>query len=119
MNGLIVIAVSALIVAGCGGGDTCETLVDSAIELVQDAIDELDGMSVEDLAAAEGDGPEAFRRLETEGAALEERAADLGCTSEEIAGLLADRVDRLEADSDYGQAIIESIRSGRVVFSGG
>lgn len=116
---VLVAMVVALAASGCGGGETCETLVDSAMELVQDAIDQLDRMSVEELAAAEGEAPDAFRRLEAEGEALGERAGELGCSRDEVARLVADRVDRLVAGSDAGQAVIESIRAGRVTFPGG
>ena len=101
---------AALAAAGCGGGpDTCADLADDAVVLIQEAIDAVDDPSGAPDPGAPGD-------FEARGDALERRALELGCTPEEMAGLLAERVGRLDAGSEAGQAVIESLRDGRVTF---
>jgi hypothetical protein len=119
------VLVLALVAAACGDDDdassdpasidSCEGLVAVGLDLLQGAIDEIDEMSLEDLAASEETGgPAAFEELEQKAEELENRAAELGCTEEELTALLTEGVGQLSSDSLFGQALIESIRSGEV-----
>ena len=114
----------ALVAAACGdddgGGGTdpaaagsCEELADVGINLVQDAITELDSMELSEFMelAASDEMPEELQRLEEIGIQMETRAEELGCSEEEGDALLCDRVDRLQADGEVGTLIIEGIKS--------
>lgn len=47
----ILITAVALAVAACGGGDGgCSGIADDGVELIQDAINDLDGLSLTDLS---------------------------------------------------------------------
>ena len=56
-------AALGLVAAACGGdsggADSCEGVADDAIQVIQDVIDELDSLSLEDLATMEEE-PEAI-----------------------------------------------------------
>jgi hypothetical protein len=113
----------ALVAAACGDDDgagtdpaaagSCEELADVGINLVQDAITELDSMELSEFMelAASDEIPEELRRLEDIGTEMEARAMELGCSEEEGDALLCDRVDRLQADGEVGTLIIEGIKS--------
>jgi len=114
-------------VAACGddsgGSDpasltSCESIADAGIDLLQDTIDIIDAMSAEELAAMGNseETPPELVSIETRGTALEARAADLGCTDEQLSSLMTARVDDLSSDTVFGQFLIESIRSGEGGF---
>jgi hypothetical protein len=122
---------AAALVAACGGGGgtpsdpaaitDCGTLADAGIDLLDQTIDLIDSLDAADLAAlaSEEDAPPEFAALEQKGTALEDRAADLGCSPEEMSRLMADRVGNLSSDTVFGQFLIESVRSGEGGFFGG
>jgi hypothetical protein len=109
-----------LLAAACGGGGrgidpdslgSCGEVADAAVVVLQDSIDAMD-------RAASGAEPDAadIAALEESGRELEDRAAALGCGDAQMAELLADRADRLEAESVLGQSIIEGLRAGEGGF---
>lgn len=117
------LAALLFVVAACGddGGsvdpaslNSCDSLADAGITLLQDTLDLVDSLSAEELAALgeSEDTPAAFTEIETRGDALTARADTLGCTDEEMNSLMAARVDRLSSDTVFGQFLIESVRSG-------
>ncbi len=116
--------VLALAVAACGGDDggadyknpesigTCDELLDAGIDMLQDFLDDVAEL---DLAALASDEPPAeLAELETNGEALEARAAQLNCSTAELDAGIAQRVDDLKVDSDnvIGQFILQGIQSG-------
>lgn len=108
-------ATLALGAAGCGGGgdlSSCEDVADEAIELVQGILDEVGGMSMEDMQSDEE--PAFVQELESEGEALEERAEELDCSDEQMADLLAERAEDLEAEGPVAELIREAVRSGDI-----
>jgi len=125
---LLLAALLAVAVAACGddsGGsadpaslNSCETLADASIDLLQDTLDIIDSMSAEELAAmgASEETPSELVAIETRGTALEDRADELGCTEEQMSALMTARVDDLSSDSVFGQFLIESIRAGEGGF---
>lgn len=118
-----------LVAAACGDDDgadfsdpasldTCEAVADASADLLQETIDIMDSMTAEELAALgeSEDTPEAFQEVETQGMALEARAAEIGCSEEEFASLVAERAADLTAESPLGQLILEGIKSGESLF---
>lgn len=113
----------ALLAASCGddGGEadpaslgTCEEIADAAIDVLQQTIDVVDGMSDADPASSgdTGEGSDEFQAIEEAGAALEARALDLRCTDEQMSALMRERADSLSAESTIGQLVIEGLREG-------
>lgn len=113
----------ALLAASCGDdGDmvdpaslgTCEEVADATIDVLQQTIDIVDGLSAEDPASSDdaGEVTDEFRAIEEAGMALEARALDLGCTDEQMSALMRERADRLSAESSIGQLVIEGLREG-------
>lgn len=95
----------ALVLAACGGGDAgCPAIVDDGIQLFQEAIDELDGLTLSDLTT----DPFANGDYERQAEDLERRTVEAGCTDEEMSQLFAERVDRLDAGASNpaGQFLI-------------
>lgn len=87
----------ALVLAACGGADAgCPSIADDGVDLIQDAIDELDGLSLSDL----NNNPLSTDDYERRSEDLERRSDAAGCTDVEMAELLSQRVDRLSADSN-------------------
>jgi hypothetical protein len=112
----VVVATVALVAGACGGGDdaaasnSCEGLADQAIALVQTVVDEIDGMSAQELADSGGN----FASLDTlsEGMVdLEAKASEIGCSDAEMEQLVLDRVDNLKANSEFGQMMISQFES--------
>ena len=114
----------ALVAAACGGDDatdpasidSCDGVLDAGFDLLQSTITEFDQMSEEDLMAMgeSEETPAAFQELEEQGEALAARSEALGCDPEELSAGLAGRIDDLEAESFFGQAIIASILEGDI-----
>ena len=114
--------VLALVAAACGDDDaadpasldSCEGLAGAGIAMLQDTIDLIDGLDAEALAAL-SDGsavPPEFVEFQQRGDELTARADEIGCTDEEMAGLMAERAANLSADTPFGQFILDSITSG-------
>lgn len=114
----IALLVVVLVSFGCGGGgeeavdpaslETCRAVADAAIVVIQDSIDMLDAAST---SGTEPDA-ETVAAVEAAGTALEERALALACTDAEMSDLMAGLASGLEAESVFGQLIIESLRAG-------
>lgn len=102
----------ALVAAACGGGDagSCAAIADDTVALVQDVIDEVDAMSLDELASL-GDGG-LIADFEGRAQGLEQRAQDAECSDEELATLLQDRAGELNASTEFGQIFVDLISSG-------
>ena len=115
-----------LVLTACGddgssdpaAADSCESLASAGIALFQDVLDEIDGLNPEEQAAVltSDEEPPFLADLETKGLAIEARADEIGCTDEQLLGLMSGRVGDLKADTTIGelflQGIEESIASG-------
>lgn len=108
--------VTAVFIAGtialtaCGGddaeADSCDEVVDETLALIQRAIDEANEMSEAELAA--GEEPAFVAELETEGAALEDRAEELDCDEQQV----IERLDEIDVEEgSVGELILDQIRS--------
>lgn len=127
MKGLAVALLAVgLVAAACGdddavdvaSADSCEGLAVAGIALLQDTIDIIDNMDAAALAAlgeAEETPPE-LAALEARGDELTDRADALGCSDEQMAALMAERVGDLSSDSVFGQFILEGVRAGEGGF---
>ena len=103
----------ALILGGCGGSESnCSAIADDAIELFQEGIDQLDGLSLSDLQSLDSD-PFADGDFEARGADLEKRQIDAGCTDDEMSELVSGKMGDLRAgDSNpAGQFLISILTS--------
>ncbi len=116
----------ALVAAACGDDgvadvgslDSCEGLAAAGITLLQETIDLIDSLDPAALATlGESDTtPPEFAELEARGDELTARADDIGCSDEEMASLMAERVGSLSSDSVFGQFILEGVRAGEGGF---
>lgn len=88
----------ALVAGACGGGDGggCEAIVDEGVDLLQQAIDDLAGLTLSDIESDPFDDPELGRQFDD----LEQRSNDEGCSDEELNDLFLDGFNRLEAGED-------------------
>ncbi len=117
---VIVVAVIALVAAGCGGSEpeTCDEVAVQTIVLMQDLIDDvekefgeesLDEIIARMLAGEELPSVVAFEEQADD---LSQRAGELGCTQEGLEEAVATRTDRLEATTPLGEFIIDGIERG-------
>ena len=83
--------------------------MDDTVDLVQEAIDALDGLALDDIQ----EDPFAGSDFEERSAALERRANEAGCSDEELAELFGDRLPRLGASdtNPAGQFLVEILRN--------
>ena len=109
---ITLIAGLALIVAACSsdGEASCADIADEGIQLIQDFVDEVSELSLEEIVGS-GDDVPGLTDFEEEGERLQDKANDAGCSDEEMESLLNQRAGDLESDSEFGQLIIDSIRS--------
>jgi hypothetical protein len=103
--------------AACGGrASTCSELADETIDLAQRLIDEVEDdigdMTMDEILAAGGGGLPSLDRFRERAEAVNERAAELGCTQSELRALVQERVGELEATTPIGRLIVDGIRSG-------
>lgn len=121
----IVLLVLALVAAACGDDDasdpaaldSCESVADATIALVQDVIDELESMSPSDVGAlTQGQEFPAFVAIEERGIEIGTRAEELACDT--IDALVTERADQLKADPANGftQLIVDGTRKGEDVL---
>jgi hypothetical protein len=106
----LILTAFALVAAGCGGGSgSCADIVDDGIALFQDAIDDLDGLTLADIQEDPFSSDDFDRRSDE----LEQRSTEAGCTDEELTNLFSERVGDLTADSTNpaGQALITLLTS--------
>lgn len=109
----------SLVAAACGGSSIsasdCTDITDETLALIQRLVDDVDAefesMSVEDFVATEGDLP-SVERFEQDAATIDDLAAELGCTQQEIGTEVRERLDELTSKSDLGRFIINAIRVG-------
>lgn len=102
----------ALVAAACGGGESaCSTIVADGVDLFQDAIDELEGLTLADLSLA-GSDPFSSEEFDRRGEELERRTQEAGCTDEEMSKLLVDQLDQLEvgANNPAGQLVVSILQ---------
>lgn len=123
---LLILALG-LVVTACGDDgastdpasiDSCESLADASIDLVQDVITELEAMSPSDVGAlTQGEVFPAFTAFEERGVTLGDLGQELGCDN--IDQLVAERADQLEADPANGftRLIVEGTAEGQDVFA--
>ncbi len=112
---LATVAAVALVAGACGGdGNTCGGIADEAIELVQDLIDEMDEMTLEDLAALDQSFTADFEAGVQQ---LVDDADGANCGDDQMTDLIRDRVGGLTSDSDVGQIFIDQFLSDDL-FSG-
>jgi hypothetical protein len=117
--GLLVVL--ALVVAACGDDDaadagsldSCESIADAGIAMIQDVIDEIDDMTLEEQIAlgSSEEEPQMFQDMEARGEELETRAEEVGCSDEQMAELVVDRLSDLSSDSDFGQLVLETVKA--------
>lgn len=120
----LLIAALAVVASACGGGDAggCAAIMDDGLALFQDAIDELDGLSLTDLS--DGSDPFSSDDFERRSTDLEQRTTDEGCTNEEMSELFVDRIGELEAGdtNPAGQFLVSILRqaaeAGEFDFTG-
>ena len=121
MRRIIPLAMTAALFVACGGGDetpapsslqSCDEVAIAAIEVIQDSID------IVDEASTTGEEPDlsVTESVEATGAALENQASVLGCTDEQMSALIADLAADLQAESVFGQLIIEGLTAGEGAF---
>jgi len=109
---VMLIAALGLVAAACGGDDasSCEGIADEAMDVVQDLINEFDSMTLDEMMSMEEEPP-AFAEMENKMDSLQEQADSLGCTDDEMQQLFMDKADDLTADGEFGQMMLEGIRS--------
>ena len=110
----ILVAALGLLAAACGGdsgGGSCESVADDAIEVVQDVINEMDSLSLEEIAGMEEE-PEALQDMERRAEELQQQADDLGCSDAEMEQLLNARVGQLSAEGMFGQLLVDELQTG-------
>ena len=117
MRKFVMLIVALGLVAGaCGGDDagssgSCEGVADQAIAVFQDVIDEVDKLSLEEVAAM-GDGdPEFITDMEEKFESLEAQADSLGCSDAEMEELFVARLDNLTADGMIGELMLEEFKN--------
>lgn len=118
---LLLASTLTISVAGCSSGgisaSTCDEVVGETIDLYQDLIDFVDDtlqdVTIEEFVAMEGDLPslDAFGQ---DADAIDEIAADLGCTQTEISSAVDARLGELTSTTELGQFIINAFRSGGI-----
>ena len=120
---LPLLLVFALALAACGGDDddddddvgsiedaeTCEDIGDVFIDELQVLLDELSDLDVS--AITDEDQPEAMTNFEENLNGIDEKAQELGCEDEEMAGIIEGRFDELEADGPLAEIVLDALRS--------
>lgn len=115
MRVLALFAFLGLVLAGCGGeASTCEEVADEAIALTQKLIDdvesELGDVSLDEVFSA-GELP-SLDGFAEDSERIDVRAAELGCSAEDLQALVAERADQLSAETPVGEFILNTIGSG-------
>ena len=85
--------------------------MDDGLDLFQDALNELDGMTLADLSDPSAD-PFSTGNFESRSDELDRRTREAGCTDEEMSELFASRVDELQVggDNPAGQFLVSILR---------
>lgn len=113
---LVPLVLVALVFAGCGGeASTCEEIADQTIDLAQQLIDDVEDevgdLPLDAVLSAE-DGLPAAEDYAERSDRIDARAAELGCAPADLEALVAERADRLTAETPVGLFIVDAIRSG-------
>jgi len=108
----VFVAVLGLVAASCGGGsaDSCEGVVDEAMDAIQAMIDGFDDLTLEDAMSMEDD-PAFVTENTAKLDSLEQKAEDLGCSEDELTALFEDKAGNLKADSELGQMMIDEMEA--------
>lgn len=109
----ILVAALGLVAAACGGdsGGSCESVADDAIDVIQEVIDEMDALSLEEIASMEEE-PQVLQDMEQRAEELQDQANDLGCSDAEMEQLLNARADQLTANGMFGELLVDELQSG-------
>lgn len=110
----ILLAALGLVAAACGGdsgGGSCESVADEAIEVIQEVIDEMDSLSLEEIASMEEE-PAVLQDMEKRADELQVQADELGCSDAEMEQLLNARAGNLTADGMFGELLVDELQSG-------
>ena len=110
----ILMAALGLVAAACGGdsgGGSCESVADDAIDVIQEVIDEMDALSLEEIASMEEE-PQALQDMERRAEELQDQANDLGCNDAEMETLLNARAGDLTANGMFGELLVDELQSG-------
>ncbi len=94
-----------------GGGDSCESIADDAVDLVQAALDDIADLSIADLQNLGDEPPESFQELERQADDLQTKADGAGCSDEEMETLVNARLGSLTADGAVAELVLEQIQS--------
>ena len=104
-----VLAALALVASACGGdADTCSAIADDALDLVQGLIDQVDEMSIEQLAELDANFTSDF---EADIDKLVNDADEANCSDDQMTELFRGKVDTLTSDSEFGQLFIDQFTS--------
>ena len=123
MNGrtLACLLVGIAIVSGCSStgisADSCEDIVDETIALFQRVIDDVDASYADasvSVVLASDEALPPIDRFRNDAEHIDELAADLSCTEDEIRPAVAARIGELRAESDLGRFLIDAFRIGGV-----
>jgi len=114
----------SIIAAGCGDSGSsssysdCDDLAQGGLDLIQDILDEVSGMSMEDfIDAADGeDDPEFITKFESDADKLDAAQVELGCTDEELGNFVTANLSTLSASGDVGELLLEALRSDPDLF---
>ncbi len=112
-------AVTLVVVSGCGGSgisaSNCDEVADETMTLLQRLIDDVDSEfgdhTVQEFIDTGGELP-SVKQFEEDADKIDELAAELGCTQDEISAAVDERVSELIATTDLGRFLIDAIRSG-------
>jgi hypothetical protein len=106
----VLVFLLAVAAAACGGGEggaayddpgsieTCDAVVDAAIDLVEDFVAAAEELQIADLAATEE--PAAVAESGAAADALTARAVELGCSLDEVNAEITERAADVEVDPD-------------------
>jgi outer membrane murein-binding lipoprotein Lpp len=113
------VAIAAVLASGCSSQPaTCEEVADRTIVLAQDLIDDVErefaDQSLEDIIDMMRAGEElpSVSKFEARADDLSERAAELGCSQDELQTDVVARAGQLEATTELGEFIIDAIERG-------
>jgi len=107
---VVAVGLASALLAGCstGVGGGCDAIADEGLVLLQEFIDEVDGMTAEELAGAVRDDS-FLGDLETRADELDAQAGSAGCSEEDMARLLSERASTLSAETELGQTYVDLI----------
>ena len=121
----VAVLVLGLLAAGCDRGGTggpvsvpapqtlvtlpsCGSLADTTVDLLQGYLDAVGELTLDELLDP-AISAARFGSLDEASAALEIRAAELGCSSEDISAIVAERADGLRAATPLARQYLDLI----------